>query len=157
MKRVAARQTRYVNRVQGRSGTLWESRYKSSPVETETYLLACSRYIDLNPVRAKMVGRPEDYPWSSFRDKMGMRHTAWLDLDPCYQGLGHNAKERSRRYREFVMSAIPDKEWLLIRQAVQRGQLTGTERFIGEVAERIGKRVVLRGQGRPGKQELHEK
>ena len=65
MKRVAARQTRYVNRLEGRSGTLWESRYKSSPVETEAYLLACIRYIELNPVRARMVAQPEEHPWSS--------------------------------------------------------------------------------------------
>src|SRR5881296_2637448 len=91
MKRVAARQTRYVNRLEGRTGTLWDSRYKSSPVETESYLLACARYIELNPVRAKLVARPEDYPWSSFRDKIGVCHTSWLDLDPCYQGLEHSA------------------------------------------------------------------
>lgn len=157
MKRVAARQTRYVNRLQGRSGTLWESRYKSSPVETETYLLACSRYIELNPVRAKMVEQPQDYVWSSYGDKIGVRRTPWLDLDPCYQGLARTEKERRRCYQEFVMSAIPNDEWTLIRQAVQRGQLTGTERFIEEVAAKIGKRVVLRGQGRPKNQTPLEK
>jgi putative transposase len=88
---------------------------------------------------------------------MGTRHTPWLDLDPCYQGLGRNVKERARRYQEFIMSAIPDNEWPLLRQAVQRGQLKGTERFIEEVAARIGKRVVLRGQGRPKKRALPQK
>jgi REP element-mobilizing transposase RayT len=55
MKRLAGRQTRYHNRLEGRTGTLWESRYKSSPVDTDDYLLACIRYIELNPVRARMV------------------------------------------------------------------------------------------------------
>ena len=64
LKALAGRQTRYVNRVEGRSGTLWEGRYKSSPVDTESYLLECSRYIELNPPRAGIVGRPEQYRWS---------------------------------------------------------------------------------------------
>ena len=52
MKRLSGRQTRYVNRLEGRSGTLWESRYKSSPIQNDEYLLACIRYVELNPVRA---------------------------------------------------------------------------------------------------------
>ena len=66
MKRLAGRQTRYMNRQEQRSGTLWESRYKSSPIQTEAYLLACCRYVELNAVRARMVSRPEDYRWSSY-------------------------------------------------------------------------------------------
>jgi putative transposase len=65
MKGLAGRTTRYRNKLEGRSGTLWESRYKSSVVQTDTYLLACSRYIELNPVRAQMVQHAQDYPWSS--------------------------------------------------------------------------------------------
>ena len=61
MKRLAGRQTRFVNRLEGRRGTLLESRYKSSPIQTDAYLLACCRYVDLNPVRARMVARTEDY------------------------------------------------------------------------------------------------
>jgi putative transposase len=61
LKALAGRQTRYVNRLEERSGTLWEGRYKSSPVDTEGYLLECSRYIELNPLRAGIVGRPEQY------------------------------------------------------------------------------------------------
>jgi putative transposase len=154
MKRVAARQTRYVNRLEERTGTLWESRYKSSPVETERYLLACARYIELNPVRANTVACPEDYEWSSYRDKVGDRRHAWLDVDPSYQELGHSATERASRYQAFVMGSIPVTEWALIRQAIQRGQLTGSDRFIDEVAAKIGRRIDRRGQGRPQKPSL---
>jgi len=73
MKRLAGRQTRYVNRLEQRTGSLWEGRFKSSPIETDTYLLACCRYIELNPVRARMVVRPEDYLWSSYRMKTGLQ------------------------------------------------------------------------------------
>jgi putative transposase len=97
MKRVAARQTRYVNRRERRTGTLWARRYKSSPVETERYLLACCRSIELNPVRAGMVRHPEEYWWSSYPDKGGLRHSPWRDVDPWYQGLGSAATERACR------------------------------------------------------------
>ncbi len=88
MKRLAGRQTRYVNRLEGRRGTLWESRYKSSPIQTDEYLLACCRYVDLNPVRARMVVSPQDYHWSSYRMKVGLDASSWIDEDPCYLSLG---------------------------------------------------------------------
>lgn len=66
MKRLAGRQTRYVNRIEGRSGTLWGGRFKSSPIQTEHYFLGCCRYVELNPVRAGMVKYPNQYRWSSY-------------------------------------------------------------------------------------------
>ena len=66
LKVLAGRQTRYVNRVEGRSGTLWEGRYKSSPVDTESYLLECSRYIELNPPACRDSGPPGAIPLVQF-------------------------------------------------------------------------------------------
>ncbi|WP_415809132.1 transposase, partial [Ectopseudomonas alcaliphila] len=89
MKALAARATRYRNRLEGRTGTLWESRYKSSVVESDTYLLACCRYIELNPVRARMVAEAGDYPWSSYRTRVtDQSDSDWLDMDPCFVALG---------------------------------------------------------------------
>ena len=149
MKRVAGRQTRYINKIKGRSGTLWEGRYKSSPIQVETYLLACSRYIELNPVRAKMVAKPEDYLWSSYRAKIGLDNNKLIEPDPCYEALGQTVAERSNRYETWVRESIPEGEWDRIRAALQRGQLTGTNRFIREVAKRIGQHVEIRPRGRP--------
>src|ERR1700757_3980819 len=67
MKRLGQRYVQYVNGNYGRSGTLWEGRFRSAVVQSERYLLACSRYIELNPVRAAMVGHPRQYRWSSYR------------------------------------------------------------------------------------------
>jgi len=149
MKRVTGRQTRYVNKLEGRRGTLWEGRFKSSPVEVDAYLLACCRYVELNPVRAGMVDKPALYKWSSYKYKVGIEKSDWMDLDPCYQGLGTTDKEREETYRQWVQAYIPKEEYQLIRQGIQRGQLTGTNRFIDEVAKKIGIRIELRGQGRP--------
>jgi putative transposase len=151
MKRLAGRQTRYHNTLEGRSGTLWESRYKSSPVDSDDYLLACARYIDLNPVRARMVAAPADYPWSSARYRLGLAACEWLDRDPCYLALGSTEVERQHRYGEFLRAAIPEGESKLIREAVQRGQLTGRDRFVEKVEAILGRRIENRSRGRPAK------
>ena len=147
MKRLAGRQTRYMNRLEGRRGTLWESRYKSSPIQTDDYLLACCRYVELNPVRAHMVASPQDYQWSSYRVKVGLAQSSWLDEDPCYLSLGETYEQRCERYRAFVRAAIPEGEWDLIRQAVQRGQLTGNGCFIDEIEQITGRRIEFRKPG----------
>ncbi len=151
MKRLAGRQTRYHNVLRGRSGTLWESRYKSSPVDSDAYLLACARYIDLNPVRARMVATPEEYQWSSCRYRLGLASCEWLDEDPCLAGLGSTENERRARYQIFLSAAVPAGEWEVIGEAVQRGQLTGGKSFVDKVEEIFGRRIEHRPRGRPAK------
>jgi len=148
MKALAARMTRYRNRIERRSGTLWEGRYKSSPVQTDAYLLACCRYIELNPVRAHMVAHPGDHAWSSYGQRMG-RGECWIDLDPNYLDLGENETERRARYRAFVEQGVPEEELGLLREALQRGQLTGNRRFVDEVQRVLGRRIEPRPPGRP--------
>src|SRR5688500_13119076 len=67
MKNVAQRYAQYVNRWHERTGALWEGRFKARVVTDDAYLLACHRYIELNPVRAGMVAHPSEYAWSSYR------------------------------------------------------------------------------------------
>ena len=151
MKRVAGRQTRYVNKMERRSGTLWEGRYKSSPIDANEYLLACCRYVELNPLRAGMVDNPGKYPWSSCQIKTGIEKQSWLDFDPYYLSLGNTPEERAERYREWLQGSIPEGELKLIREAVQRGQLTADRMFMREISQKIGRRLELRGPGRPKK------
>jgi putative transposase len=143
MKRLAGRQTRYRNGLEGRTGTMWESRYKSSVVDQDGYLLACVRYIELNPVRARMVGDPEAYAWSSCAYHLGHAACDWLDRVP---GLSEAA---GGNYRAYMAAAIAEGEWALIRQAVQRGQLTGGDRFVDQVEAALGRRIERRAPGRP--------
>lgn len=153
MKGLAGRMTRYRNKLEGRSGTLWESRYKSSVVQSDVYLLACSRYIELNPVRARMVQRAQDYPWSSLHLRLSeTAENHWLDEAECFNELGNTHNERLARYTSFMEKAIPTSELQLIRCALQRGQLTGSPRFIDEVEQITGLRILHRPQGRPAKE-----
>ena len=153
MKRLAGRQTRFVNRMEGRSGTLWEGRFKSSPIETNAYLLACCRYVEMNPVLAGMCATPNEYPWSSCSSKTISRKWEWLDDDPLYLDMAATEAERRQKYAAFLNEPISDQEKKVILGAVQRGQLTGGTGFVEEIELRLHRRVELRGQGRPRKGE----
>ncbi len=130
---------------------MWEGRSKSSPVSTSEYLLACSRYVELNPVRAGMVAGPELYPWSSYQSKVGIRRLNWLDDDPIYIELADSRENQEKKYEQWVKGIIPQGEWTLIRQSLQRGQLTGSREFINQIEEKLNRRVESRGPGRPKK------
>jgi putative transposase len=154
MKRLGGRYTQYINKAHGRTGTVWEGRFKSSPIDTNEYLLECCRYIDLNPERAGMVQLPEHYRWSSYGEKVGRRPRRLIDEDGCYRGLGRTRREREEAYRDWIMAAVPDGAWELIRTAAQCGQLTGGEQFIEQVERETGRRVEWRPRGRPKKRDL---
>jgi len=149
MKRVAGRQTRYVNRLEKRSGTLWEGRYRSSPIGAADYLLACCRYVELNPLRAGLVDDPENYPWSSCPVKTGRKEQDWLDLDEFYLGLAADGAGRQARYRQWLLDSIPEAELKLIREAAVSGHPMATGKFIAEIEKKIGRRLELRRPGRP--------
>jgi putative transposase len=151
MKRVAGRQTRYRNKREQRTGTLWEGRFKSSPISTNDYLMACCRYVELNPVRAGMVTGPDGYRWSSYRVRAGAVQQKWVDFDPHYLSLAASAKKRQEKYREFIQGTIQEEEMVQIRRAIQRGQLTGSNTFIEEIEAKLGRRIEFRGPGRPKK------
>ena len=119
MKRLAGRHTRRINRLERKTGTSWEGRFKCSPIESDRYLLACTRYVDLNPVRAKMIRLPQDYPWSSYRARIGLEPCDWLDPDPCFLALASTQERRQQLYREFVEQGIHEHELRFIRGAVQ--------------------------------------
>jgi len=152
MKHVAGGQTRFVNTLERRTGTLWESRFRSTPIDTEEYLLTCCRYVELNPVRAGITQHPRDYPWSSYRQKAGLESDRWVDLDPVYLGLGRSWEQRAETYEMTMGLGVSAEEAETIRNGVQRGQPTGRSGFVNEIAARTGRRFSLHGPGRPPKQ-----
>lgn len=139
MKQTAGNQTSYRNRLEGRRGTLWEGRYRSSIVDIDKYLHACIRYIELNPVRAAMHADPADYAWSSYRGHAGLESLPWL---VPIGGAGHD-------HAAYVHHGLDTHEMDLIREAVSRSQLTGSKRFTDQVERSLGRRIERRGPGRP--------
>lgn len=145
------RYVQYINKLHKRTGTLWEGRFKSSLVSKDEYLLTCSRYVELNPVRAKMVKHPKDFPWSSYNFKAEGKQDELLDNDPVYMGLGKTPKERQTNYKEWIERSVPDEELSLIRNTTHKGGIFGNKEFSEEIAKLVGKDVVLRSRGRPKK------
>lgn len=149
MRRLSARQGRRVNRLEQRIGTIWSGRFKSSVIDTETYLLACLRYVELNPVRAGMVRRSEDYRWSSYTQRIGPCASRWIDDDPITNAFGATRSEIKKAYINYIDAEIPEDELTLIRNSIKRNQLTGGKRFVDDIERRTGIRVEARGRGRP--------
>lgn len=143
------RYVQYFNTAHHRSGTLWEGRYRATLVDSEHYFLTCARYIELNPVRAGMVGEPAAYPWSSFK------HHALGEADDLvrghalYEALGASPHERQRAYRDLFQQAIPDPQLSEIRQATHKGWVLGSETFKDRVEALAGRRVRPLPRGRP--------
>lgn len=153
MQGLGRRYVGHVNRTYQRSGTLWEGRYRAAPIEAAAYLLACQRYIELNPVRARMVRHPRDYPWSSYAaNATGAANAAddpLLADHPVYHALGADAPARQAAYRALFRAHLPEETILSLRAATNGGWALGDERFKRKVARIAGRRVVPLPAGRP--------
>ena len=102
---------------------MWEGRFKSSPIGSNAYLLACYRYMEMNPVFASICEDPAAYPWSNCRSKVAAKTFTWLDADPLYLEVGTTVEERRLCYQGFLRQSISDEEKEFIVGAVRRGQL----------------------------------
>lgn len=151
MKALGQRYVQYFNRTYRRSGTLWEGRYRSCPVQAETYLLACQRYIELNPVRAAMVAHPADYRWSSYRANAHGEVDALISPHAVYHAIGLDEVGRQATYRELFRHELEPSLVDDIRRATNGNFLLGETRFAEEVASALGRRVTPGKSGRPRK------
>lgn len=148
MQAVGRRYVRHVNDMSGRTGTLWEGRYKSSLVDGDRYVLACHRYIELNPVRAGMVVQPGDYPWSSHGSNALGQTDLLLSPHPVYLQIAADAAEHRAHYRTLVAQGIAADE-LAIRLYIQRQRALGSSRFQQQVEQQLERRAGIGKPGRP--------
>jgi putative transposase len=151
MQDIGRRYVQYVNYRYQRCGGLWQGRYKSSHVQSERYLLVCMRYVEMNPVRARMVAAPGEYPWSSYAANALGQPNEILTPHPEYLSLDVNASARWQAYRALFASAVDDPAHNLIRPATQQGVVAGDRKFIEEIESSQGLQLQLRRQGRPEK------
>lgn len=143
------RYVQYINRSYRRTGTLWDSRYKSSLVQPENYLFVCQRYIELNPVRAAMVDDPAHYRWTSYRANGLGQPDPRLTPHALYRALGRDDKERQAAYRALFRGHLDRAAVDDIRLAVTQGQPVGDSRFLAKIEQMTGIRREAKPRGRP--------
>jgi putative transposase len=150
MKMLGQRYVQYINKTYRRSGSLWDGRFRSSVIHDGRYVLACYRYIELNPVRANMVAHPIDYPWSSYAANAEGKSPPWLTPHGEYLGLSADQEKRRAAYRGLFESEFDQQLLQAIRVSVHAGYGIGNPRFRDEIEQALGRRATPRGPGRPG-------
>jgi putative transposase len=140
MIQIVGRQyVQYFNRRHDRTGTLWEGRYRSALIDSDQYLFACMRYIELNPVRAGIARHPRDYAWSSYLANAELEPDPLVTPHPLYHRLAGNAAGRAATYREIVhgAGACPAVD-MQVREATHGGHILGSPAFRRRVVGDLG-------------------
>lgn len=150
MQSLGRRYVRYINDAYGRTGTLWEGRYRSHLIANDAHLLRCYRYIELNPVRAGMVASPDDYTWSSYRHNALGAPDPVIQMHACYRQLGVTDAQRQAAYRNLVRQASDDASDF--REHLRHQQPMGNDRFRAAIEAQIGRSLIPGKSGRPRKQ-----
>jgi putative transposase len=134
------RYTRYINEREDWRGHLWQSRFASFPMD-EQWLLACARYVELNPVRAKLVKRPEQWRWSSARAHLGLGADGATEVGPLL--------ERVEDWRGWLDAGLDDSARDAIRARERTGYALGSDAFVARLSAAAGRPVGPRARGRP--------
>lgn len=136
-------------------GHFWQDRYRSIIISKDDYLLACGSYVELNPLRAKIVEDPKDYRWSSYKAYAHGKSDVLIDEHPIYNNLSRKEGERRKKYREFVKGMLKNK-------AAMKGEMTGrivygSNAFTEKVTKKYKVEAVIKPRGRPKRVENDNK
>lgn len=153
MQSVGRRYVRYINQTYRRSGTLWEGRFKSSLIQDNEFYFICSRYIEMNPVRAGMVSHPKDYRWSSYGYNAQGEVNSLIKPYQLYIRLGKTDQERASCYTEMFNEPIDLKTIGKIRTATNKEQVLGNDRFREEIGRMLQRRIDTHPHGGDRKSE----
>jgi putative transposase len=156
MKQVGERYVRRFNVRRRRYGTLWEGRFRSNLVQTERYLLTLHRYIEMNPVRASMVGHPRAFPWSSYRCNAEGEASLVVVPHELYLSLGTSCESRRKVYAEAFAASIPQAELERIRDAINSGFALGNREFVSRLQQELQRKVARGVNGRPRKPKAYD-
>ena len=157
MQRLGRRYVALFNARHARTGTLWEGRFKACLVDSTGYVLRCCRYIELNPVRARLVEDPAAYRWSSCAAHLGGREERMLTPHPCWLDLGHSPFARATAYRAILDEAIADDGLAEIRRYLQQQRAWGRDAFQAMVEAKTRRFAATRAAHRPSRPASSEK
>lgn len=139
----------YFNHRYERFGTLWQGRYRATVIDSERYFLACSRYIELNPVRGGICSRPEDFRWSSYAHHAGIAPDPLVIDHPLYWALANTPFGREAAYRGLIDEALSREEITELSDATLKGWALGSEKFKLSIEKQANRRVSRAKRGRP--------
>lgn len=151
MQDVGREYVRYINSTYGRSGTLWEGRFKSSPVDSAEYCLICYQYIEMNPVRAAMVDMPDHYRWSSYRCNALGQDNELITPHEEWMALGVDDCSRCAAYRALFEDAPKKSQIDQIRYTNRKGLPLGRDSFKSQVEAQLSIKLGSGKVGRPFK------
>jgi REP element-mobilizing transposase RayT len=137
--------TTYINRKRGRVGHLFQGRYKAILIERDQYLLELSRYIHMNPVRAGLAKRPEEYPYSSYGVLIGRSKENFVYGDLIWRMISGERGNGKKRYRTFVEDGIGRRQDSPLKD-VYGGAILGGDRFIKEILGRLRDEIFHKGE-----------
>jgi putative transposase len=154
MQALGRRYVRHFNQRHGRTGTLWEGRYRSTVIQSERHLLACMVYLDLNPVRAGMVSDPVEHPWSSHHHHIGTRVDKLITPHALYWQLGNTPFAREVAYTDMVRAGLSVNQVGALTRATLSGWALGDDAFKSSLQAQTLRRVSPGLIGRPPKKQL---
>ncbi|OEU57358.1 MAG: transposase [Desulfobulbaceae bacterium S3730MH12] len=149
MQSLGRRYVQYFNFKYHRSGTLWEGRFKSCLIQEKYYLLEVYKYIELNPVRAKMAADPGEYSWSSYQINGLGKISDLCTPHREYLSLGRDSSARQKNYRELFTHHVDGELLKEIRSNTHKGMAIGNDRFKEELETLTGRRLKSKKRGRP--------
>lgn len=151
MQAVGRSYVRYFNNRHGRSGTLWEGRYRCTVLQAEDWLIPTMVSMDLNPVRAGLAQKAADWPWSSYGANAGLRNDALVSPHRVFWTLGNTPFARDAAYAKAVEAGLGGSIQERISHAALRGWALGDEAFIEKLQQQTDRRVTRQRAGRPKK------
>ena len=151
MQRVGRYYVPWYNAKYGRSGSLFQGRFKTSLIDAQAYFMLCSRYIESNPVRSQLAGDARDYPWSSYAQHAGLRPDPVITDHALYWALGNTPFQREAAYIELSQPSLSAREMALVDAAVLKGWPLGSDAFKTEIQHRAKRQVLPAKRGRPFK------
>jgi putative transposase len=146
----------YFNYSYERTGTLWEGRYKATLLDSESYLLTCMRYIELNPVRAGMVDHPRDYPWSSYHNNALGEFDDLVTTHSLYRRLGSTDATRQAAYRALFKQHIAERTLEQLREATNKAWVLGNDHFKQRIERELDRHVSPKPRGGDRKSKAYQ-
>jgi putative transposase len=151
MQKVGRLYVPWFNNKYGRSGTLFQGRFRTSVIDPDTYFLACIRYIELNPLRSQLAFDPLDYPWSSYAHHAGVRPDPLITDHAKYWELGNTPFQREAAFIELAQQGMSGQELDTINAAVLKGTALGSHAFKVELEHKTKRQILPAKRGRPFK------